>query len=60
MNRNTRLRQKKQDICTKKTKKKEKLKIMHEKQTKSKSLSKSRKQWFFPRAIFPTRINDIF
>ena len=37
------------------------MKIMHEKnKSKAKKLSKSRKQGFFPRVIFLTRINDIF
>ena len=53
LNRNKEIKTKRNKIFARKRPKKGKLKIM-------KKLSKSRKQWFFPRVIFLTRINDIF
>ena len=61
LSRNKEIKTKRNKIFARKRQEKEKLKIMHEEnKSKPKKMSKSRKQGFFPRVIFLTRINDIF
>ena len=61
LNRNTEIRTQRNKIfARKKTKKRKKLKVMHEKTNQKQKIVKITKTRVFPRVLFLTRINDIF